>query len=65
MSETVKQNYTREELEKELADAILASSKIEELTEALRACDEGRLLPHDTVAAGSKKTPYGNITIYK
>lgn len=55
--------YTLEELEKELADAVVASSKIDDLTTAIKAAKEGRFFPHGTSGpSGSYTTsPYGSI----
>ena len=58
--------YTREDLEKELVNAILASSKIDDLIESIKADDEGRFFPNsgyvDKEKFGKiKDTPYGVI----
>ena len=55
-----KHEWTVEELEKELANAVVASSKIDALTEALIAAKEGRL-SWGSRSGSHKETPYGNI----
>lgn len=57
--------YTREELASKLADAIIASSEIEVLTEVIKAMDEGRLSQNgekpENISGTDKLTPYGRI----
>ena len=57
--------YTREELVQKLADAIIASSEIEVLTEVIKAMDEGRLSQNgekpENPNGVNRKTPFGVI----
>lgn len=50
--------YTVEELGKELAEVVVASSKIDDLTTAIKAAKQGRLTPYSVTGI---KTPYGYI----